>query len=252
MIDGGNGSDSANKALMRYINALKIKKIDYLIATHADADHCGGLDTVLAYEKVGMAFLPLAKSSTNEEYSSFYAAMLDEECTLRYSSRKMSIVNDEYGYKLYFLYPYAADIDEKLKAEEFFEEQNESSAVIWLEYQGVSALLAGDATTAVEENLMRDDRLGLLSNLDMRLSETDILKVSHHGSKDASSEEFLKYLHIQTAVISCGENNIYEHPSNETLSRLEAVNAEIYRTDILGNISITVKDGKYQIDTPNR
>lgn len=252
LVDGSNGSEGAIKALMRYLNALKIKKIDYLVATHADMDHCGGLDTVLQYKKVGMAFLPLAKPSTNDEYASFYTALLDEECNFRYSSRNLSIVNDEYGYKLYFLYPYALDIEEKLKNEEFFEEQNESSAVLWLDYQGVSTLLTGDAPQSTEETLMRDDKLGLLSNLDVQLSETEIIKISHHGSNDASDEEFLRYLNVQTAVISCGRDNAYGHPNVQTLGRLETVGAEVRRTDAEGNIMLTVKDGKYEIENPKK
>ena len=72
------------------------------------------------------------------------------------------------------------------------------------------------------------------------LPDIELLVVSHHGSKHSSTTEFLETLQPETAVISVGDNS-YGHPSNEALLRLVAAGCEIYRTDLQGNVLLTVK-----------
>ena len=244
MIDGGNNEAATEKRIMRYLNALKIDTIDYLVVTHADSDHCGALDIVLQYKKVKQAFIPNTKPTVNQEYAEFYAQLQKEKCEITLSARNV-ILNGvgEYAYHLSFLYPYSMDIEEGNAGTE---ENNQSSAVVWLDYQGISALFTGDAPTETEEMLLRDDKLGVLANRGVQLSSTEILKVAHHGSKYSSDLEFLQYLNVETAIISSGKGNIYGHPTQEVLDRLQSVNAEIYRTDTMSNIMITVFDGKYK------
>ena len=98
---------------------------------------------------------------------------------------------------------------------------------------------------------------GDLGSLDERLLverekelSADILKVPHHGSKNASELEFLESAAPQTAVISCGRGNIYGHPSPETLERLGTVAENIYRTDLDGSIIVTLShDGDWKMET---
>ena len=68
--------------------------------------------------------------------------------------------------------------------------------------------------------------------------KSDILKVAHHGSKNSSSEEFLKAISPKIALIGVGENNTFGHPSTSVLKRLEAIKCKIYRTDKLGEIKL--------------
>lgn len=245
LIDGGNNDSKTEKSIMRYLHALKIETIDYLVVTHADSDHCGSLDTVLKYKKIKNAYIPKTNITVNKEYADFYAMLQKEQCNVEYSARSIILNNEgEYPYELSFLLPYTLEVEE---GEEETKENNQSSAVIWLDYQGISALFAADATMEMENNLMRDDKLGLLENRGVDLSSTEILKVAHHGSKYSSSLEFLQYLNLKTAVISCGEKNVYGHPTQEVLENLNAVGAQIYRTDEDENILISVsKHGKYQ------
>ncbi len=244
LIDGGDGEASTEKHIMRYLNALKIKTIDYLLVTHADSDHCGALDVVLECKEVRNVFLPNTKETVNEEYAQLSAALLKEECTVTFSSRKVILDGEgAYPYTLAFLYPYSLDVEEGSAQQE---ENNDSSAVVWLDYQGVSALFMGDAPMEIETLLMRDDGLGVFEPRGVDLSSTEILKVAHHGSKYSTSTEFLQYLNVETAIISCGEGNPYGHPTAEVLERLKGVNANIYRTDKDKDVVITVsKDGKY-------
>lgn len=245
LIDGGDGTSTAEKSILRYLNRLTVREIDYLVITHSDDDHCGGLAEILKYKKVLNAYLPHADATKGGKYSEGYASLLEEECTLHFSSRSIDLskTEGETPYTLSFLSPYS-----EAASGEAVEESNDTSAVIWLDYKGASALFMGDATTRVEEKLVRDHRLGLLPKID--LDDTEILKVGHHGSREATSQELLSYLGVKTAVISYGQNNIYKHPSSDVLHRLSVANADVYQTALHGHIMVTVNaNGEYKIQT---
>lgn len=252
MIDGGDDSESATKNVMRYLNALKVNTIDYMVLTHADADHCGGLVPVLKYKKVQRVFLPVADPMLDADYARFYSAVLQEGCSYGFAHATNEVEEDNYisnltgnyPYTLAFIYPQRADIDNGLG--NIDDNQNERSVTVWLDYMGVSALFAGDLSAEKEETLCTADKLGLLDDYNVDLFDTEILKVSHHGSKYSTSSSFIGYLNLQTAVISCGLKNSYGHPESETILRLQSENVEIYRTDAQGSVMITVKkDGSY-------
>ena len=241
LIDGGE--KNATTTIMRYLNALKIKTVDYLVVTHTDADHCGGLDTVVKYKEIGSAYIPNAQTNGNTKYAQFYKELMEENCEKSFASRSEQIQGD--NYKLSFLYPYTYGIND----EDNQDDSHVESAVLWLDYNGVNALFMGDATAEVEELLLRDSELGLFEKRKVDLTSIEILKVSHHGSAYSSSAEFLSTLGLQTAVISCGKNNLYNHPANATLERLNDVHAEIYRTDKHGHIIVTIKSsGDYTVE----
>lgn len=113
------------------------------------------------------------------------------------------------------------------------DETNESSMVIFAENPDVSAVFTGD--------LEKDN---VLENCD-----ADILKVSHHGSKNGSTQEFLDECTPQIAVICLGENNVYGFPKQETMDKLQAFTKEIYRTDLNGTIRISCDNRAYSVQT---
>jgi len=98
----------------------------------------------------------------------------------------------------------------------------------------------GDATDAVEERL--DNTYG--SSMDV-----DILKVGHHGSRYSTSNAFLDETTPAVAVIEVGVDNVYGHPTNETLGRLVASGADVYRTDLNGTITITTDGTTWELTT---
>lgn len=233
LIDGGTPTSTSEKAILRHLNALKIKTIDYLIVTHSDEDHCGGLKRILECKTVLNAYLPATKpKNTGATYQAFYQQLLEEDCALHYATRGLTVGND--GYRLTFLLPYQEQVD-NLGAYE------ETSSILWLDYQGLNALFTGDAAAADEEILVRDARLGLFENLGVDLSSIEVLKVSHHGSAYSSSLSFLEYLNLDFAVVSCGKNNPYGHPSEEALKNLATVGADLFRTDTDGTVVVTLK-----------
>ena len=238
LIDGGSERTSATTALMRYLNALKIDEIDMLVVTHTDADHCGGLDTGVEMKNVKRAFLPVDDYTDNVEYAELYGALRQKGVALELSSRGLLV--EDAPYTLACLYPYSYEADTT--------GGNDASAVLWLDYEGTSFIFTGDASMDIEEDLMRDDRLGSFEPLGVRLSETEILKVAHHGSNDSTSDEWIAHLGVETAIVSCGLGNAYNHPGAELMERLK--DASVYRTDQSGSIVVSVsKDGAYSLRT---
>ena len=235
MIDGGDDSDTTKKQILRYLNALKIDTIDYLVITHADRDHCGGIDEIVRWKKVVNAYLPATSKTSDTEYAEVYTALANTDCTLMEASRLVTLSGSEASYSLAFLYPYA---ESQLK------ENNDTSSVVWLDYMGINALFMGDAPQEVEALLVRDHKLGLLQKLGVELNSIEVLKVAHHGSGYSSSAAFLEYLNVQTAVVSCGKDNAYGHPSDRVISDLGVLGASVYRTDKNGHVMLTISRDK--------
>ena len=241
LVDGGGRGAKTEKTILRYLNALKIDTIDHLLITHSDDDHCGAIGEIVRQKAVRHAYLPTSYDLESGAFAEAYAQLAKENCTLVETNRTVNLsVEGKTPYTLCFLYPYSYKMTYG---------DNEGSAVFWLDYMGVSFLFAGDAPIEVEEGLLRDDGLGLLDKR-VSLSSTEILKVSHHGSANASSWGFLSYLNLQTAIISCGKDNAYNHPADVVMEKLEMLSADVYRTDEKGHIIVTVDvDGNYGIKT---
>ncbi len=241
LIDGGDEKDVTKKKVLRYLNALDIDVIDNLVITHTDKDHCGSLDEVFRYKKVVNAYLPRTFEGKDIEYAEAYAMAQEEDCTIIDLSRDVRLSGDDAPYTFRFLYPHAVQSQSV---------EYDDSAVLWLDYKGVSTLFCSDIDENVEALLRRDDQLGLFAPIGVSLSSTEILKVAHHGSVNGSTAEFLQYLSLETAVISCGKDNAYGHPNGSVLARLQEEGAEIYRTDRQGNIIVTVRaNGTYRVET---
>ena len=105
-------------------------------------------------------------------------------------------------------------------------EENSRSLVLWFSLGGKKFLLMGDAPVEIEENIMSEYK-----DLDC-----DYLKVGHHGSDTSSSLEFLKYVSPKEAIISCGVDNMYGHPSDKVLQNLNTLKIKVRRTDLEGTI----------------
>lgn len=116
---------------------------------------------------------------------------------------------------------------------------NDLSIVLLAKYDGRKILFTGDAGSMVEKRLILEKSI--------LLSETDALKVGHHGSRSASSEGFLQTIKPQYAIISCGKKNHYGHPHEETLMQLQTIGARVYRTDQCGAIILHIQSGKIML-----
>jgi competence protein ComEC len=110
-------------------------------------------------------------------------------------------------------------------------EPNANSIVARLDYGSFSMLLPADAEEQTEHRLLTKE-----VNL-----QANVLKISHHGSKYASTDDFLKRVKPTIAIISCGDWNRYGHPAQPVLDRLRALNVKLYRTDLHGEVTITTR-----------
>lgn len=234
LVDGGDGSSAHNNRVLRYLKGLGASDIT-VIATHDDSDHVGGLTTVLETFSADRIYLAGDESAYHVLNGAWGK---NADMVHRYTAFSGG---DAY---MVCLSPYTEETAEG----------NEASAVLYLSYAGVNALLTSDITSEREGLLCREYALfeGLFDSGEyaVRLEDTNILKVSHHGSGSGSSAEWLKLLGAETAIISCGRGNNYGHPSTDTISRLTESGSEIFRTDELGDIMITISpSGTYKIDT---
>ena len=238
LIDAGDGSFLNRIHTVRYLKALAPARLT-MILTHADADHYGGFEALVRAFGADAFYLPAAGEDTPE-----YAALLDAVERSGAETGVMTrygVIADRSGAYLACISPRSLDD----------EEGNEASSVFYLRYEDVGVMLAGDISSAVERRLVRENALleGIFDCGDFRVrpEETEILKVSHHGSAYSSCTEWLSLLSPEAAVVSCGAGNAFSHPSPEALGRISAAGAEIYRTDELGDVIVGIHEGGYTL-----
>ncbi len=221
LIDAGNNSDG--KELVKYFKGLNIEEFKYVIATHAHEDHIGGMDDIIENFKIENFYIP-DRVSTTITFEEVLDAL--DKKDLVFDSLE---INETFSLgDAKFDVIYANDTAEDL---------NDTSTVLRLEYEDVSFLFMGDASSKVENNILK-------SNI-----KSDVLKVGHHGSSLSTSTAFLNKVLPKYAVISVGEDNKFEHPSETTIDRLKKVGALLHRTDIDGNITIESDGFKISVTT---
>ncbi|HOF42572.1 MAG TPA: MBL fold metallo-hydrolase [Candidatus Moranbacteria bacterium] len=217
LIDGGKDGKVLLEKIGRFMPFWD-RSVEIVIATHPDHDHISGLIDVLRAYNVH-SFLETKAKSDSATYKK-----LEEEI----GGRNIEKIETAKGLKVLFpgsgelevLYPFGsiAKVDEK--------NSNENSIVAKFRFGESSFLLTGDITEEKEKELVA-------SGADLA---TEVLKVSHHGSKYSTGDEFLSATDAKSAVISVGKNNSYGHPSDEVLRKLSKHGVEIYRTDEIGDI----------------
>lgn len=216
LIDGGEGKAVLSKLgkAMPFFD----RSLDAVILTHPNRDHLGGLIEVLERYKVDRVIYNGVESD-DEYYKRFKEIIAKKNIAVsfpRYGEHIMLANNT----RLDFLFPLEDLKDKKVK------DLNNTSIVCRLARGEKEYLLMGDAG--------QDEEAELISN-NVYL-KSDVLKVGHHGSKNSTSENFLKAVEPQAAIISVGKNT-YGHPNEAILGRLQDLGAQILRTDERGDIS---------------
>ena len=118
-----------------------------------------------------------------------------------------------------------------------YDNENDNSNVIYTELNGYKFMFMGDAGVEKEKDIL--DKYNL--------SNIDVLKVGHHGSKTSSSKELINQINPRYSIISVGKNNRYGHPNKEVLDNLKE--SKIYRTDKDGSIMFKIKNNRLKIET---
>ena len=221
-IDGGSLDVPyvGDNRILPFLKYKGVKGIDYWFVSHTDQDHISGLTEVLerGYPVRHLVFA----AAVRENEKTVELAGVAQEAGTKVVYMQAGDVLVAGSARLRCLYPTAGEQREDI---------NELSLVLRLEEDGSSCLFTGDISSEVEKELLA---IGAIE-------EVDFLKAAHHGSKYSNSYEFLQALQPKIVSISCGENNRYGHPGEETLERLNQVDSKILRTDQNGEIRIMVK-----------
>lgn len=225
VIDGGNKGQG--DTVIRYLKNYGVKQLDAVISTHPDADHIGGLADIIDAFPVKSVYAPRV-SHTTIAYRNFLQSVKDKGLKIKIAKENVQIPVVEQSLDLHFIGP----VKEYNKSD-----LNDWSGVLLMQHGDKKFLFTGDAETPAEEDMLD---AGVVSKV-------DVLKVSHHGAKEASTAKFLAVTKPTYAAISVGEGNRYEHPTTEALQRLKAIHAKIYRTDILGSIIFTSNGSKISV-----
>ncbi len=213
------GENDKGTLVQNYIKKQGVKTLDYLILTHPDSDHIGGADVIITKYDIDKIIMP--------NYSKDTATYRDVIKAMDYKRYKATdpVVGDTY----------------KLGDAEFtiiapnkkYDDSNNYSVGILLKHGDKKFIFTGDAEEKAEADIVKN-KIAI---------SADVLHVGHHGSKTASSEDFVKAVKPMYAVISCGGNNDYGHPHAAALNTLRANKVKLFRTDEQGSL-IATSDGK--------
>jgi len=220
LVDGG--PDDAVLEQLRQVMPFFDAQIDWLILTHADQDHLAGLLEVLNNYQVDQVFVS-DQSSKTQLYQAWQQELVRQGIKVT-TIMKATTIKLAPNIKLEFLPPYQGDPASL----------NNSSLTFRLIYNQTSFLFPGDVEVEAEEYLVANH----LDSLPAQL-----LKVAHHGSKTSSTQQFIKAVNPQLAIIQVSADNSYGHPSLRVLHRYQQFNIDILRTDQEGRISIN-SDGQ--------
>lgn len=217
LIDGGNAEDS--DLIYSYLERRGVRHLDLMVASHAHEDHIGGLSGALNCATVDTALCPVT------EYNSKVFQNLVKYLEAQGKALTVPEPGDRFNLG-------SARV-EILGPVEEYDETNDTSIVLRIDYGDTSFLFTGDMEKGAEADLIE-------SGANLRAT---VLKAGHHGSDTSSGYQFLREVMPRYAVISVGEGNKYGHPSDEVLSRLRDAGTEVYRTDMQGHI-IASSDGR--------
>ena len=213
------GKNSAGKVVTAYLNKYHVKNLDMVIETHPDDDHIGGMPQVVENYSISLYL--------DSGFEKSKSKALHELLSKKGVKQVRAKAGQKYpldGANLEILFPSGSILPKPSQGTQ----SNVNSIVSKLTYKDVSFLLPGDAEKETEQRLLKEQKNKLAS---------DVLKVAHHGSKYATTQDFIDAVNPKIAIISVGKNT-YGHPDKGTIKRLKDKGVTVYRTDEQGNILI--------------
>ena len=223
LYDGGNVDDGS--LVVSYLQNQGVEQLEYVFCSHAHEDHVGGLAAALAYFPAYHVYSPVTEAST-KCFKDFVKYTQQQNLQV-----EVPAVGTQWALgsaTVTLLGPVTQ-----------YSETNNTSLVLRIDYGVTSFLLTGDMENTAETDLVNSG-----ANL-----KADVLQVGHHGSSTSTSYLFLNAVLPEMGVISCGVNNKYGHPHEETLSILRDAGVDVYRTDLQGTITIGSDGQNYTVAT---
>lgn len=212
LYDGGDRN--ASSFVVSYLMDAGVKKLDYVIASHYDADHLNGVVGALNVFPTELVLAPDYTHDSTRVYQSFQNIIKEKNIPLEYP-----VLNSSYtlgNSQFTILGP----------SKENHDDANDNSIIIMLQNGSDRILITGDGEYASEDSLCG-------SGADLNC---DIYVAGHHGSGSSTSWKLLQKSTPEYCIISCGKDNPYGHPHDTTMEKLESMDIEVYRTDIQGTI----------------
>ena len=213
------GDDSQGTAVQNYLQKQGVKKLDYLILTHPDADHIGAAPVIITKFQIDKVFISNFEKD-NKTYRKLIQALDDKR--LSYSTPAVGNTYSLGNAQFTILAPNGV-----------YETPNNASIALLLQNGDNRFLFSGDAEEEAESDILKNG---------FSVS-ADVYQVGHHGSRTSSSKAFLNAVNLTWAVISCAEGNVYGHPHAKTLNTLRRMGVKVFRTDEQGSI-VAQSDGK--------
>lgn len=223
LYDGGNVDDGS--LVVSYLQNQGVEQLEYVFCSHAHEDHVGGLAAALAYFPAYHVYSPVTEAST-KCFKDFVKYTQQQNLQV-----EVPAVGTQWALgsaTVTLLGPVTQ-----------YSETNNTSLVLRIDYGVTSFLLTGDMENTAETDLVNSG-----ANL-----KADVLQVGHHGSSTSTSYLFLNAVLPEMGVISCGTGNKYGHPHEETLSILRDAKVDVYRTDLLGTITVSSDGQNYTVAT---
>ena len=209
LIDGGGSKekesfDIGEKILLPYLLDRGITKLDYVLITHFDSDHVGGILTILQNIKVEKVII--CKQGENSDNYEEFKNIVKEKKIKVIIADKGDNISIEKNITLQILWPKEEQIQENIL--------NNNSIVAKINYNNFSVLLTGDIEEIAERQILEEYK-------NSNILKSVVLKVAHHGSKSSSIQSFLDKVQPPIALIGVGENNTFGHPNRGVIERLE-------------------------------
>lgn len=259
-----SGDRGKHTQIIDYLDNLNVKEITLVIATHSDADHIAGMDEIFAEYDIKYCLRPfvyyngedksafedsfnLPSGSKNKfdcstsTYKNFLEALINENCGWEFFNKDSDFiqkftyngVESEYSLDFYTPIESVPNIG--------YKDPNDYSPIMVFSYGEFKIMFTGDAEKVAESELL---------NAYSNLPDVNVLKVGHHGSATSTAPELLDAITPEEAVIMCGQGNKHSHPRAETMKKLKDRSILPYRTDLQGNIVISVlSSGSYEFIT---
>ena len=245
------GTRSTGKDAVDYLKSIGIKKLDYVFGTHPHDDHMGGAAEVLNNIEVGKLYAPdifdIMEYNKDGDpikppvwYSEMMTAVNSIDAQLNKGvpkNQQTSIwnfpVNEDGEFEKFTIGDAVVQFYAPL--EDDYSDKNDYSICAKVSFGSIDIMMTGDATTAVEKALLKQ-------NYDL---DVEIFQAGHHGSDTSNSKDFLNEMSPECIVISCGMQNKHNHPLKSVIELFKNFGLPVYRTDESGNIIMTTDGTEY-------